>query len=57
MVKVYYGKQIDIFPPKFLIFVNNTEFINSRTVQEIEKRIRGVYSYLGNPIRLEWRES
>ncbi len=57
MVKVYYGKQVEVFPPKFLLFVNNAKSINPMTVREIERKIREVYPYLGNPIRLDWRES
>jgi GTP-binding protein len=57
MIKVYYGKQVDTSPPKFLLFVSNAKAINSRTIQELTKKIRGVYPYRGNPIKLEWRES
>lgn len=57
MIKVYYGKQIEFLPPKFLVFVNSVKGINDRTYQEVEKRIRNVYPFWGNPIRIEWRES
>ncbi|MGC8971929.1 MAG: ribosome biogenesis GTPase Der [bacterium] len=57
MIKVYYGKQIELLPPKFLIFVNSVRGINERTYREVEKRIRNIYPFLGNPIRIEWRES
>lgn len=57
MIKVYYGKQIEFLPPKFLIFVNSVKGINDRTYREVEKRIRSIYPFLGNPIRIEWRES
>jgi len=57
MIKVYYGKQIETLPPKFLLFVSNSKAISTRTIQEIIKRVREVYPYYGNPIKVEWRES
>lgn len=57
MVKVYYGKQVETLPPKFLVFVNSIEGVNERTYQEVVKKIRSVYPFLGNPIKIEWRES
>jgi len=57
LIKVYYGKQTGFLPPKFLVFVNSVKGVNERTYQEVVKRIRSVYPFLGNPIRIEWRES
>jgi GTP-binding protein len=57
LIKVYYGKQTGFLPPKFLVFVNSVRGVNERTYQEVVKRIRSVYPFLGNPIRIEWRES
>jgi len=57
LIKVYYGKQTGFLPPKFLVFVNSIRGVNERTYQEVVKRIRSVYPFLGNPIRIEWRES
>ena len=57
LIRVYYGKQTGFLPPKFLVFVNSIRGVNERTYQEVVKRIRSVYPFLGNPIRIEWRES
>lgn len=57
MIKVYYGKQVEFLPPKFILFVNSTKGINERTHQEAIKKIRSIYEFLGNPIKIEWRES
>jgi len=57
IIKVYYGKQIESLPPKFTLFVNSTKGINERTQQEVIKRIRSIYPFTGNPIKIEWRKS
>lgn len=57
MIRIYYGKQVEFLPPKFILFVNSTKGINERTQQEAVKRIRDIYPFPGNPIKIEWRES
>lgn len=51
--KVYYGSQVDINPPKFLISVNNADHFHFSYVRYIENKIREVFGFEGTPIEIE----
>jgi GTP-binding protein len=53
--KVYYGSQVDINPPKFLISVNNADHFHFSYIRYIENKIREIFGFEGTPIEIEMR--
>ena len=51
--KIYYGSQVDINPPKFMISVNNESHFHFSYKRYIENRIREFFGFAGTPIILE----
>ncbi|MDD2916863.1 MAG: ribosome biogenesis GTPase Der [Candidatus Gracilibacteria bacterium] len=57
--KIYYGSQVDVNPPKFMISVNNESHFHFSYKRYIENRIREFFGFAGTPIivELKGRES
>lgn len=57
--KVFYGSQVDINPPKFLISVNRPDHFHFSYTRYIENKIREFFWFWWTPIVIEmkWRES
>lgn len=55
--KIYYGSQVSVNPPKFLITVNNPEHFHFSYKRYLENRIRDTFGFFGTPMILElkWR--
>lgn len=53
--KVFYGSQVDINPPKFLISVNNADHFHFSYIRYIENKIREIFGFEGTPIEIEMR--
>ena len=53
--KIYYGSQVDINPPRFVISVNNSEHFHFSYRRYIENKIREVFGFEGTPIDVELR--
>jgi GTPase len=53
--KVYYGSQVDINPPKFLISVNNSEHFHFSYIRYMENKLREIFGFEGTPIEIELR--
>lgn len=51
--KVYYGSQVDINPPRFVISVNNADHFHFSYVRYIENKIREFFGFEGTPIEIE----
>lgn len=51
--KLYYGSQVSVRPPKFLLSVNDKELFHFSYLRYIENQIRDTYSFDGTPIILE----
>ncbi len=51
--KIYYGSQVDINPPKFMISVNNESHFHFSYRRYMENRIREFFWFVGTPIILE----
>lgn len=51
--KIYYGSQVDINPPKFVVSVNNSEHFHFSYLRYLENRIRDVFGFEGTPIEIE----
>lgn len=54
--KIYYGTQVSVRPPKFLVFVNNKELMHFSYVRYLENQIRDHFGFSGVPIEFEFRE-
>src|SRR5699024_7847975 len=53
--KIYYGTQVSVRPPKFVIFVNHKELIHFSYVRYLENQIRNYFGFVGVPIQLEFK--
>lgn len=51
--KLYYGSQVSVRPPRFLLFVNDKELFHFSYVRYIENQIRTTFSFDGTPIILD----
>lgn len=51
--KVYYGSQVDVNPPRFVISVNNSDHFHFSYVRYIENKIREFFGFEGTPIEIE----
>ncbi|MGD9568453.1 MAG: ribosome biogenesis GTPase Der [Sedimentibacter sp.] len=54
-LKLYYGTQVAVNPPKFLIFVNDSEIVHFSYQRYLENKIRESFEYKGTPIVIEFR--
>ncbi len=54
-LRLYYGTQVDVAPPSFVIFVNNSKLVHFSYARYIENAIRREYTYPGTPITLQFR--
>lgn len=54
--KIYYGTQVSVRPPKFVIFVNTKELVHFSYARYLENQIRNHFGFMGTPIRMEFRE-
>lgn len=55
-LKIYYGTQVAVKPPRFVLFVNDVELAHFSYMRYIENQIRQNYNYEGTPIIIESRE-
>lgn len=53
--KIYYGSQVDVAPPKFVISVNRVEHFHFSYIRYLENRIREEFGFWGTPITVELR--
>jgi GTP-binding protein len=53
--KVYYGSQVDVNPPRFVISVNNSDHFHFSYIRYIENKIRDIFGFEGTPIDIELR--
>lgn len=55
-LKIYYGTQVSVKPPKFLIFINNRKLMHFSYQRYIENQIRQHFGFEGVPIQFELKE-
>ena len=55
-LKIYYGTQVAIKPPKFLIFINKRKLMHFSYQRYLENQIRQYFGFEGVPIRFEFKE-
>ena len=53
--RVYYGTQVGVAPPTFVLFCNRPEDVPETLERYLERRIRHHWHLEGVPIRLQWR--
>ena len=53
--KIYYGSQVDINPPKFVISVNNPNQFHFSYKRYLENKIRDNFWFYGTPIIIEYK--
>ena len=54
-LKIYYGTQIGVTPPSFVIFVNDKELAHFSYIRYLENKLRESFNFEGTPIVLKIR--
>jgi GTP-binding protein len=54
--KIYYGTQIEIAPPTFMVFVNRAQYFGRNYLRYLNNQIRGRFSFEGTLIRINLTE-
>ena len=55
-LKIYYGTQVGIKPPKFVIFINDKELLHFSYTRYLENQFRQNFGFEGTPIIIEYNE-
>jgi GTP-binding protein len=55
-LKIFYGSQVRVEPPLFLLHVNDGELLHFSYERYLENSIRAKYPFEGTPIRISVRE-
>lgn len=55
-LKVYYGSQVDIAPPSFVLFVNDPNYMHFSYQRYLENRFREAFMLEGTPIKIILRK-
>lgn len=55
-LRMYYGTQVGVEPPTFVIFVNDPELVHFSYERYLENQIRAYYPFTGTPIRIYFRQ-
>ena len=50
-LKIFYGTQVSVKPPTFVLFVNDSELMHYSYKRYIENQIRQAFGFSGSPIR------
>lgn len=53
--KLYYGTQVDVNPPQFVLFVNQPDTFHFSWRRYLEKQLREKFGFVGTPISIEYR--
>jgi GTP-binding protein len=51
-LKIYYGSQVRVDPPTFVLHVNDPELFHFSYMRFLENRFREAYGFIGTPIRI-----
>lgn len=55
-LKIYYGSQVQVKPPVFVLHVNRKDLMHFSYERYLENRIRQEYGFVGTPIMLVTKE-
>jgi len=56
-LKIYYATQVNVCPPTFVFFVNDSELMHFSTVRYFENRLRETFPFEGTPIKIKVKQS
>lgn len=51
-LKIFYGNQVSVNPPTFILFVNDPEYLHFSYKRYLENRIRDSFGFEGTPIHI-----
>ena len=51
-LKIYYGAQVRVDPPTFLLHVNDPKLCHFSYLRYLENRFREAYGFIGTPIKI-----
>ncbi|MBN1230272.1 MAG: ribosome biogenesis GTPase Der [Anaerolineales bacterium] len=52
LLKIFYGTQVRVDPPTFILYVNEPELLHFGYIRYLENRLRDVYGFTGTPIKI-----
>ena len=55
-LKIYYGTQVAVYPPQFILFVNDSNLMHFSYERYLENQFRKNFDFAGTPIRIYMRE-
>ncbi len=55
-LRIYYGEQVSVKPPTFVLFVNDVHFMHFSYQRYVENRIRETFDFEGSPIKIILRK-
>jgi len=55
-LKIYYGAQTGVKPPKITLYINNKELTHFSYQRYLENKIRENFGFEGTPVQFEYRE-
>ena len=55
-LKIFYGTQVSVKPPKFVVFINDKELMHFSYERYLENQIRSHFGFDGTPIQFEFRQ-
>ncbi|MGN1391816.1 MAG: GTP-binding protein, partial [Sharpea porci] len=55
-LKIYYGSQVAITPPTFVLFVNDPKFLHFSYKRYLENKLREAFGFDGSPIHIICRK-
>ncbi len=55
-LKIYYGNQVAVTPPTFVLFVNDPKFLHFSYKRYIENKLREAFGFEGTPIHIICRK-
>ena len=55
-IKLYYGSQVEVCPPTFVIFVNDPSHMHFSYQRYLENRLREAFELSGTPLKLILRK-
>lgn len=54
-LKIFYGTQVGVKPPTFVLFVNDVELSHFSYIRYLENKLRDTFNFEGTPIRIHVR--
>ena len=55
-LKIMYASQVSTFPPTFVLFCNDPEFVHFSYTRYLENRLRDTFDFTGSPLYLIYRK-